>query len=411
MNKIFLYYFSNAISFIPGLIFIFGGKYFLEDFEFTNFVKEKTIIVFFTAILSMGLSQAVNYLRSYQTNLKLIIFHIQIFHIISAFLLIALLIFCKIYSEWFGFLSILDCVNISLIIFLILCNSEMLNTLRITSFHIKFFELILLRVAISIIIYFIYFDYLISLLISETIIFVFFYRNNFNNNIKKLSYKTFLKIVNKGLPFVLIISMMPSLLFLTKYSLGFIEKKPNILINDFEIIFTICNIFFFLSIGPLKTFLFPLMVRSEKTKKARPNFNENFLLFNILCTYLVIKIFFFFSIHLFEFIEMDIDLLASSLDVNLIQLFTAIGVSHIFWISRLYEKGEIKKMTLPFIISIIVSVIVSYIGVYLNSTTIIITSCVLGVWIFFFLGIFFENKNGIYKRIVLMVIMSLLVLY
>ena len=146
MNKIFLYYFSNAISFIPGLIFIFGGKYFLEDFEFTNFVKEKTIIVFFTSILSMGLSQAVNYLRSYQINLKLIIFHIQIFHIIAAFLLIILLIFCKIYSEWFRFLSIVDCVNISLIIFFILCNSEMLNTLRITSIHIKFFQLILLRV-------------------------------------------------------------------------------------------------------------------------------------------------------------------------------------------------------------------------------------------------------------------------
>ena len=68
-------------------------------------------------------------------------------------------------------------------------------------------------------------------------------------------------------------------------------------------------------------------------------------------------------------------------------------------------------MTLPFIISIIVSVIVSYLGVYLNSTTIIIAACVLGVWIFFFLGIFFENKNGIYKRIALIVIMSLLVLY
>ena len=83
-------------SLLPGFLFVFGGKYFLDDVEFINFVKEKTIILLLISCFSMGLSQATTYLRSSVFNIKNIMFHIQVFHIISSLIFFILLIFLKI---------------------------------------------------------------------------------------------------------------------------------------------------------------------------------------------------------------------------------------------------------------------------------------------------------------------------
>ena len=45
MKNIFLISFLNALSLIPGLLFVFGGKYLLNDGQFLEFVKEKTIVI------------------------------------------------------------------------------------------------------------------------------------------------------------------------------------------------------------------------------------------------------------------------------------------------------------------------------------------------------------------------------
>ena len=56
MNKFFLYSFLNLCSLFPGFLFVFGGKYFLTDIEFINFVKENyntfVNIMFFNGIVS-----------------------------------------------------------------------------------------------------------------------------------------------------------------------------------------------------------------------------------------------------------------------------------------------------------------------------------------------------------------------
>ena len=94
----------------------------------------------------MGLSQATTYLRNSVFNIKNIMFHIQVFHIISSFIFFILLIFLKINVFWFSFLNSYECLLISLIVFLFLSNSEVLNAFRLTNKHNSYFQMIVSRV-------------------------------------------------------------------------------------------------------------------------------------------------------------------------------------------------------------------------------------------------------------------------
>ena len=78
----------------------------------------------------------------------------------------------------FLFLNNYECFMISLTVFLFLSNSEILNAFRLINKHILYFQMIVLRVLISISIYCINYDYLLTLLFTESL-FLFFMENNF----------------------------------------------------------------------------------------------------------------------------------------------------------------------------------------------------------------------------------------
>ena len=245
MKNLFFYSFLNALSLIPGLLFVFGGKYFLNDGQFVEFVKEKTIIILIISCLSMGLSQVATYLRSYKFNLKNIMLHIQIFHFFSIVLIFIILLILKFNKFWFFFLDTQDCLIICLISFFLLSNSEMLNTFRITNRIDMFSRLIILRVILSIAIYLIFYNYLYTLAVTEVILYLIFYKNDFLKNFKNFFIKKLLIIFKKGLPFLFVISLSPILLFIIKYSLGSNLLENKTLIGDYELLFSIYNLIVF----------------------------------------------------------------------------------------------------------------------------------------------------------------------
>ena len=113
---------------------------------------------------------------------------------------------------WFSFLNSYECLLISLIVFLFLSNSEVLNAFRLTNKHNSYFQMIVSRVLISISIYYMTNSYLITLFITESGLFLFFYRNNFNKNFYNFSFNNLFLIIRKGIPFFFVISLSPVLL-------------------------------------------------------------------------------------------------------------------------------------------------------------------------------------------------------
>ena len=408
MNKFFLYSFLNLCSLFPGFLFVFGGKYFLTDIEFINFVKEKTIILLLISCFSMGLSQATTYLRSSFFNIKNIISHIQVFHLILSIIVFPFLVFLRMNVLWFSFLNNYECFMISLTVFLFLSNSEILNAFRLINKHILYFQMIVLRVLISISIYCINYDYLLTLLFTEIFLFLFFYKNNFSKNFRKFSLTGLFQILNKGFPFFFVISLSPVLLFVMKYYLDSISSKIVGLIGDFEVLFSIYSMITYLIMGPLRIIFFPMMVRLEKRNKNRSNKNDNIMYIAIFLTLIIAMIIQNYLVPVLQLVNINLYLIQLPVENRFILLFVILNNAHLFWLSKLYEKGELKKMALPYLISIIVCLLLGYYGYKENSVYIILLSGILAVFIFYFLGSMNENKINFMKRLSLFFILGVI---
>ena len=215
MNKFFSFFLNLCSLFV--FFFVFGGKYFLTDIEFI--IGKENYNTFVNIMFFNGIVSATTYLRSSYFNIKNIMSHIQVFHLILSIIVFPFLIFLRMNVLWFSFLNNYECLMISLIVFLFLSNSEILNAFRLINKKILYFQMIVLRVLISISIYCINYDYLLTLLFTAICFFLFFYKNNFSKNFKKFSLTGLFQILNKGLPFFFVISLSPVLLFVMKYYL------------------------------------------------------------------------------------------------------------------------------------------------------------------------------------------------
>ena len=99
-------------------------------------------------------------------------------------------------------------------------------------------------------------SYLITLFITESGLFLFFYRNNFNKNFYNFSFNNLFLIIRKGIPFFFVISLSPVLLFIMKYYLDSTRLNIVGIIGDFELLFSIYSMITYLTMGPLRIIFF-----------------------------------------------------------------------------------------------------------------------------------------------------------
>ena len=143
------------------------------------------------------------------------------------------------------------------------------------------------------------------------------------------------------------------------------------------------------------------MVRLERRNKSRSVKNDNVMLLVILFTLLLAITIQVICLKFLKLINLNLYLIHFPNENKFILLFVIINSAHLFWLSQLYEKGELKKMALPYFISIIICIILGYYGYKANSIYIILFSGILAVFIFYFLGAMREKKSNFFKRLFL----------
>ena len=115
-----------------------------------------------------------------------------------------------------------------------------------------------------------------------------------------------------------------------------------------------------------------------------------------------------YIIPILQLVNVDLNLIQLPVENRFILLFVILNNAHLFWLSKLYENGELKKMALPYLISIIVCLVLGYYGYKENSAYIILLSGNLAVFIFYFLGSMNGNKINFMKRLSLFFILGVI---
>lgn len=382
-----MYTLGNLLIAVPGFVYIFWGNLIFNQNEFIFFIKAKAIFLLCIPLASWGMSQAITYMWREQINLKILFYHtIFLQSTLGTIIFFLLNIFTQVLI-WFSEFTVIDLFFLSCAVTFHCINNEKLNIYRLINNSPQFLWMNFIRATLNIALFIFSSDYILSIFLSEFLLFITTLKKIKIREIISLDFSLFSMILKRGILLSTMLLVVPVLLFINKFYGENFTIDGEQYLKILEIHYAIYSIPCFVMLRPVVLIYFPLIVKVAKKDSAE--YKRIFtglekLTIGILISILLMIL----TLPNFKFI-MEIFLIFNisyALCVDIL-IFACLTSSHLYFLSEYYKVGSLHILLLPLCAACVLQIILSVMAESYLSEQLLQMSLSLGV--IFFYGLSF----------------------